>query len=102
MRGKAVIASSLHPEFCSNRETTEMSCERDEFFDKQILTISRLQFVRFKARLPNCITPSSPKFAKPIVGFYSDLPEKPISTKRHPAIRCGRLISSKMCCLFME
>src|SRR5207245_4387542 len=77
------------PEFFVNRETTEMTCERDEFFDKQILTVSRLQFVRLKACLPNCITPSSAKSAKPIVGLYSGLPEKPLSTKRHPAIRCG-------------
>src|SRR5207302_2447958 len=48
-----------------------------------------LQFVRLKACLPNCITPSSPEFAKPIVGLYSGLPEKPLSTERHPAIRCG-------------
>src|SRR6266566_8437462 len=89
MRGKAVIASSLHSEFCGNRKTTEITCERDEFFDKEILTVSRLQFVRLKACLPNCITPSSPKFAKPIVGLYSGLPEKPLSTERHPAIRCG-------------
>src|SRR5207244_401736 len=89
MRGKAVIASSLHLEFCGNREPTEMTCERDEFFDKQILTVSGLQFVRLKACLPNCITPSSPEFAKPIVGLYSGLPEKPLSTERHPAIRSG-------------
>jgi len=89
MRGKAVIASGLHPEFCVNRETAEMTCERDKFFDKQILIVSRLQFVRLKARLPNCITPSSPKFAEPIGEFYSDLSEKPLSTERRPAIHCS-------------
>ena len=66
-----------------------MTRERDEFFDKQILIVSRLQFVGLKACLPNCITPSSPKFAQPIVGLDSGLSKKPLTTKRHPAIRCG-------------
>src|SRR2546428_12842138 len=71
------------------------------FFDKQLLTVSRLQFVRLKACLPNCITHRPQNWPSQSWDFI------PVSRKNRsrprgtpPFAAVVRLISSKMCCLF--
>jgi hypothetical protein len=89
MPRKAAGTSSLHIHFRSNREMTEITCKFDKFFEKQILTVSRLQLVGLKAGPANCITPSSPEFTAPVGVLHPGLLRKPRYAKRLSAIRCG-------------